>query len=207
MNRLYVPFWHEEKNMKTLVLKYVVTVAFSALAFAACGGGGGGTEVPANDFEIAPLVSECGGFVAGGTGAKIPQPDPATYCDAERLLWNYDAANKTLGLMNSRIQLNCCGDHSVKVTRDGETVVFTEIDAPPASAGGARCKCNCVFDYAADVLPIENGMTALRIVRNVTDSDPPTKTVWEGTLDLAAGTGEVVVTTDSAEPWCTSSMP
>lgn len=196
--------------MKTLVLKYMATVAFTAVAFAACGGGGGGggsTDVPENDLDVAPLLSECGGFVAGGTGAKIPQPDPATYCEAERLLWNYDAANKTLGLTNSRIQLNCCGDHSVKVTRDGETVVFTEIDAPQASAGGTRCKCNCVFDYAADVSPIETGMTSLRIVRNVTDADPPTKIVWEGKLDLSTGMGEVVVSTESAEPWCTPQMP
>jgi hypothetical protein len=192
--------------MKKLVLKYALAVGFMAVAFVACGGGGEGTETPVADFVVAPLVSECGGFVAGGTGAKIPQPDPATYCEAERLLWNYDAAAKTLGLTNARVQLNCCGDHSVKVTRDGQTVVFTEIDAPQASAGGARCKCNCVFDYAADVSTIESGSMSLRIVRNVTDAQPAT-TVWEGMLDLAAGAGEVVVSTDSADPWCTPPAP
>ncbi len=192
--------------MKKLVLKYALAVGFTAVSFVACGGGGASTETPAADFEVAPLISECGGFVAGGTGAKIPQPDPATYCDAERLLWNYDATSKTLGLTNARVQLNCCGDHSVKVTRDGETVVFTEIDAPQASAGGARCKCNCVFDYAADVSTIEAGPTALRIVRNVTDALPAT-IVWEGMLDLSAAAGEVVVSTDSADPWCTPPTP
>jgi hypothetical protein len=196
-----------ETNMRKLVLKYVTTFGFTALSFIACGGGGAGNETPSADFDVAPLISECGGFVAGGTGAKIPQPDPATYCDAERILWNYDAATKTLGLTNARIQLNCCGDHSVKVSRDGDTVVFTEVDAPQAAAGGARCKCNCVFDYAADVSTIETSATSLRIVRNVTDAQPAVKTIWEGTLDLSAGAGEVVVSTDSADPWCVPPAP
>jgi hypothetical protein len=194
--------------MKTLVLKYALAIGFTALSIVACGGGGGeNPDPPATDFDVVPLISECGGFVKGGTGAKIPQPDPATYCDAERLLWNYDTATKTLGLTNSRVQLNCCGDHSVKVTRDGETVVFTEIDAPQAAAGGARCNCNCVFDYASDVSPIETGVAPLRIVRNVTDAQLSTITVWEGMLDLSAGAGEVVISTDSAEPWCMPPAP
>lgn len=199
--------------MKKLVLKYVAATAWTALALVACGGGessnntgGGGSGAAANDFTVAPLLSDCGGFVAAGTAPKVPQPDPATYCDAERLLWNYDAGSKTLALTNSRIVLNCCGDHSVQVTRDGETVVFTETDAPKGGPGGTRCKCECVFDYAADVSPLDAGMTALRIVRNVTDN-PPAKTVWEGMLDLSMTTGDVVVTTDTAAPWCTPPMP
>lgn len=192
--------------MKIPDLKYSLALGFAGFLFLACSGGegGGSTSSPTPDFTVAPLISECGGFVAGGTGAKIPQPDPATYCDAERLLWNYDASSKTLGLTNARIQLNCCGDHSVKVDKDGDTVVFTEVDAPK---DGSRCKCECVFDYAADVSTLESGMTALRIVRNVTDAQPATEIVWEGTLDLSAGMGEVIVSTDSAAPWCVPPAP
>jgi hypothetical protein len=196
--------------MNKLVLKYAAGFGWLVLAFAACGGGGGTNEGPnpaPSDYEVAPLISDCGGFVAGGTGAKIPQPDPATYCDAEKLLWNYDATSKTLGLTNSRITLNCCGDHSVRVTKDGETVVFTEVDAPQAANGGTRCKCNCVFDYAADISTIEAATTPLRIVRNVTDAQPDTQTVWEGTLDLSLGTGEVVINTANADPWCVPPAP
>jgi hypothetical protein len=191
--------------MNKLVLKYVAAAGLAALTVASCSGGGGdgGTDTPAADFDVAPAISECGGFVGAGSGAKIPQPDPATYCDAERLLWNYDAATKTLGLTNARMLLNCCGDHSIKVTRDGETVVFTEIDAPQASAGGVRCKCNCVFDYAADVSPVESAATPLRIVRNVTDAQPATLIAWEGTLDLSIGAGEVIISAESLGPWCT----
>jgi hypothetical protein len=141
------------------------------------------------------------------TGTKAPSPDPVTYCDAEHLFWQYNAELKTIGLTNSRVILNCCGDHSVELTRDGETVVFTETDAPKASTGGARCKCNCVFDFAAVAAPIEPGITSWRIVRNVTDAQPATTIVWEGTLDLSAGAGQVVVSTSSADPWCTPPVP
>jgi hypothetical protein len=191
--------------MNKLVLKYVAAAGLAALAIASCSGGGGdgGTDAEVADFNIAPAISECGGFIGGGSGTKIPEVDPATYCDAERLLWNYDAATKTLGLINARMLLNCCGDHSIKVTRDGETVVFTEIDAPQASAGGARCKCSCVFDYAADVSPVEAATTPLRIVRNVTDAQPASTTVWEGTLDLAMGADEVIISAESLGTWCT----
>ncbi|HRI63681.1 MAG TPA: hypothetical protein PK156_05570 [Polyangium sp.] len=192
--------------MREFVLKYLGLVGFSGLAFLACGGGDG-QDKPVPDFDVAPMLSECGGFVTGTTGAMIPEPDPATYCAAEKLLWNYDAPSKTLSFNNSRIQLNCCGDHSVAANLDGTTVVLTEIDAPKSSAGGARCKCNCVFDYAAQISPVENGPTAFRIVRNVTDADPPTQIVWEGSLDLAASSGEVTISTASADPWCTPPTP
>lgn len=195
-----------EVNMHKLVLKSVAAVGFTGLSFVACGGSAG-METPAPDFDVAPLLSACGGFVAGSTGVLIPKPDPATYCDAERLLWNYDIPSKTLSFTNSRIQLNCCGDHSVEAKLDGATVVVTEVDAPQVSAGGARCKCNCVFDYAAEISPVENGMTAFRIVRNVTDAQPPMEIVWEGSLDLSAASGEVIISTASAEPWCASAMP
>ncbi len=191
--------------MNLLGLKHVGAVIVSALAIAACSGNvSGGDETPPSDFDVAPQISACGGFVGGNPGAKIPPPDPTTYCNAERLLWNYDASTKTLGLTNSRILLNCCGDHSITVTKDGDTVVFTETDAPE---NGTRCKCMCVYDYASDVSPIETGILSFRIVRNVTDAQPAVTTVWEGTLDLSAGTGEVVVNTDDVGGWCTPSMP
>ena len=192
--------------MNKRLLKYVPMVGFSGLAFMACGGNGG-PDKPVPDFDVSPMLSECGGFVVGMTGTTIPEPDPTTYCEAERLLWKYDAASKTLSFNNTRVQLNCCGDHSVEANLDGATIVVTEIDAPKASAGGARCKCNCVFDYAAQISPVENGPNALRIFRNVTDAIPSTQIVWEGSLDLAASSGEVTISTASADPWCTPPMP
>jgi hypothetical protein len=182
----------------------VVMAVFSIAACSGSGSGGGGDDTPLSDFNLAPQISACGGFVGENPGAKIPPPDPTTYCNAERLLWNYDASTKTLGLTNSRVLLNCCGDHSITVTKDGDTVVFTETDAPE---NGTRCKCMCVYDYASDVSPIDQGILAFRLVRNVTDVQPAVTTVWEGTLDLAAGMGEVAVNTDDVGPWCTPGMP
>jgi hypothetical protein len=187
-------------------LKSVPAVGLFGLAFMACGGNEG-PDKPVADFDVAPMLSECGGFAAGSTSVMIPEPEPATYCDAELLLWNYDAPSKTLSFNNSRIQLNCCGDHSVMANLEGATVVVTEVDAPQSSTGGTRCKCNCVFDYAAQISPVENGPRPLRIVRNVTDSTPPTQIVWEGSLDLSASSGEVTISTASADPWCTPPAP
>ncbi|MBK9263987.1 MAG: hypothetical protein IPM54_29820 [Polyangiaceae bacterium] len=184
--------------------KHIGAAFLTAILIASCSGensghsSSGGNPAPA-EFDVAPSISECGGFI--NSGAKIPMPDAATYCDAERLLWNYDAATKTLGLTNARIMLNCCGDHSVNVTRDGDTLVFTEVDAPEAAAGGARCHCMCVFDYAADIIPVESGSISIRVVRDVTDA-PPSKIAWEGTIDTSAGEGEVIINSESAEPWC-----
>jgi len=187
-----------------LTCKHVGAVFLVATAISACSGENGGNSSAgggpsASDFTVAPSISECGGFIK--SGAKIPMPDPTTYCDAERLLWNYDAASKTLGMTNARVTLNCCGDHSVKVSRDGETIVFTEVDAPEAAAGGARCNCECVFDYGADISPVEPGNISIRIMRDVTDA-PPVTMAWEGTIDTSGGEGEVVVSMESADPWC-----
>lgn len=187
-----------------LTWKYVGALLVTITTIAACGGDNTGntstgTNPPPSGFEVTPQISACGGFIA--SGAKIPKPDPATYCDAERLLWNYDASTKTLGITNARILLNCCGDHSVEVSRTGDTIVFKEVDAPEAAAGGTRCACECVFDYAADITSVEPGNISIRVLRNVTDA-PPEATVWEGMIDTSAGEGEVVVSMESADPWC-----
>ncbi len=186
-----------------LTSKHIGAALLSIVTIAACSGdmtgtSTSGTNPPPSDFTVAPAISPCGGFKAG---AKIPPSDPTTYCDAERLLWNYDATTKTLGVSNARVVLNCCGDHSIKVSKDGDVIVYTEIDAPEAAAGGARCGCECVFDYAADISPVEPGMVSLRIVRDVTDA-PPATTPWEGFIDTSTGQGSIIVSMESADPWC-----
>ncbi|MCK6592070.1 MAG: hypothetical protein HUU21_06955 [Polyangiaceae bacterium] len=164
------------------------------------GGAGGGSAL--TQF---PAVSECGGFVKSGSpGAKIDPPaaDPATYCDAERLLWAYDAASQSLGLSNTRVLLNCCGDHSITVVEEDGTYVINEKDAPEAAAGGARCNCMCVFDYTISVETIPSGIIPIRLVLDVTDSMMPPKVVYEGSLDLSKGSGEIVIDPNTVEPWC-----
>lgn len=152
-----------------------------------------------------PLISECGGFAA--PMIEPPQPDPSTYCDAERLLWAYDRETGELGLTNSRVLLNCCGDHGIQVEKEGEVYVVTERDAPQAAAGGARCGCMCVFDYATVVSPIGEQTISLRLVRNVTDQDPAVTVVGEWTVDLTAGQGSIDVEVGTVEPWCSGAAP
>jgi len=147
-----------------------------------------------------PLISACGGFAA--PMIEPPQPEQSTYCDAERLLWSYDAATGELAMTNSRVLLNCCGDHTIQVAQEGEVYVVTERDAPEAAAGGARCGCMCVFDYATVVSPIPEGTITLRVVRDVTDQDPPVTVVGEWAVDLSAGLGSIDVEVGTVEPWC-----
>jgi hypothetical protein len=178
------------------------------IALAGCSGGEDGSgSGNGNALTQSPTVSECGGFAQMQAKIDPPMADPATYCDAERLLWAYDAATQSLGLSNTRVVLNCCGDHAITVTEESGTYVINERDAPQASAGGARCKCNCVFDFAVSVEPIPAGSLPIRLVLDVTDSGSPPKVVYEGSLDLSQGSGEIVTSPDSADPWCGSTSP
>jgi hypothetical protein len=183
------------------------------LALAGCSSDDGNSGASTGDpsgLEQYPSISECGGFVQGGNpGAKIdpPKSDPATYCDAERLLWIYDAATQSLGLSNTRVVLNCCGDHTINVVQENGTLILNERDAPQANAGGARCSCQCVFDFTVSVEPIPAGSLPIRLVLDVTDSGKPPEVVYGGSLDLSQGSGDVTIDTTSAEPWCISAAP
>lgn len=175
------------------------------MTLAGCSGGegeGGSGSGNGDTLTLSPAVSECGGFAQMEAKIKPPMADPATYCDAERLLWAYDAATQSLGVSNTRVVLNCCGDHSITVTEESGTYVFHERDAPQASAGGARCNCSCVFDFAVSVEPIPTGSLPVRLVLDVTDSGSAPKVVYEGSLDLSQGSGEITTSSDSAGPWC-----
>lgn len=177
------------------------SVGGSGAATSSAGGsGGGGSE--ALDLTKNVEISECGGFEPrSGSGDSGDYDTPPPYCDAEVLYWSYDAARQELSFNNSRVELNCCGDHGVIVTEQGGTITVTEIDEPEGGAG--RCNCMCVFDFAAIAAPVALGSVEVELVRHVTDGGQP-NVVWQGTLDLAEGSGfEVVDTTPSyfCEPY------
>ncbi|MCC6554971.1 MAG: hypothetical protein IT372_18515 [Polyangiaceae bacterium] len=176
-------------------------ILLAAPALSACSSSEGGPGEGAPQLSQRPSISECGGFAAQ-PGARIepPVPDPATYCEAERLLWAHDAATEELALTNSRIVLNCCGEHSISVAEDAGVYVVTERDAPVD--GDARCGCECVFDFAVVVESIPAGVIGVRVVRDVTDSGEAPRVVYEGSIDLSQGEGVVTVDSASAEPWC-----
>lgn len=172
----------------------------------------GGTGTPGeNTLNQAPQISECGGFVKAGGQAKatIPMADPATYCEAEKLLWSYEASSQSLALNNIRMQLNCCGIHTVSSALDESgTYVITEKDEPELTPSGpARCGCECVFDFATVIDPVPSGTIKIKILRDVTDSGMPAVTAYEGSIDLSQAGGSIVISTDSAEPWCSGATP
>jgi len=142
-----------------------------------------------------PMISDCGGFEV-----EVVDSYSGDYCAAERLSWTYDAATETLELLDSRALLNCCGEHSIEIQLvDGEYVI-RETDAP--DGGGGRCDCMCVFDFSLSVAGIPAGNLPIRVERHVTDEGAAPVVLHRGALDLAAGSGEVVLSDESAELWC-----
>jgi len=143
------------------------------------------------------VVSECGGFEA-----SLDPPDwgSGDYCAAEQLRWTYDGQASTIELSNERVLLNCCGERSVDLEMVAGTLVITETDAPDGEGG--RCSCTCVFDFAATASGIAGGSLPARLVRDVTDAAGGPVVVWEGSLDLSAGSGDVVTSTEDAGGFC-----
>ena len=78
--------------------------------------------------------------------------------------------------------------------------VVAETDAP--TSGGGRCDCLCVFDFALTASDIPVGRIPLRLTRHVTDEGGAPSVVWEGEIDLGAGSGSVVLDTTDAGMWC-----
>jgi hypothetical protein len=154
-------------------------------------------------------VSACGGFDSAANSQALTA-DEASYCDAEILRWRYEGALDKLTLTNTRVLLNCCGEHSMTVHQEGDTYIVTERDAPeqigPLPGSGARCGCMCVFDYELAVQGVAGDSIALRLVREVTDSDAGVETVWEGELDLSEGQGGIVLDETDVEPWCSGEL-
>jgi len=161
----------------------------------ACGGGEATTPEP----DLLPqsyAVSECGGFKAHAATALAPAPQ--SYCDAEVLRWTYDKGAGKLAFANDRVALNCCGERVMKLAEVNGTYEIRETDAPEqiVTASGtseARCHCMCVFDLEVEAEQIPSGQNQVKLIREITDSNEPAKTVYSGSLDLSAGSGLVVV--------------
>ncbi|MBN1294432.1 MAG: hypothetical protein JXB48_21525 [Candidatus Latescibacteria bacterium] len=146
-------------------------------------------------------VSECGGF---NTIGKISDNgssfdiDPITYCEAERLYWTYESSTGTLKFMNTRVVLNCCGEHAITAATVNGVVVISEDDQPVN--GTDRCLCMCVYDFAIDISGIDAGVIPARLQLTV---DNETVTKWEGSINLSDGDG-IVITDDEPTIWCSA---
>ncbi len=142
-------------------------------------------------------ISDCGGFTRAQSPLLAPEAD---YCAAEVLHWAYDPLTQTLKLADARILLNCCGDHSMEIEVVNGVYVVTETD--DIGDLPARCPCMCVYDFTVEAQGVLEGVIDLRIVRVVTDRPDPRKIVFEGSLDLAPGSGSVVLDESDVSPWC-----
>lgn len=107
-------------------------------------------ENPGDD-RIKGEVSPCKGF---GSLAKktIVKPslsiDSASYCTAERLLWEYDTLTGTVHLLHTRISENCAAELSVEAIANDNSITVIEKDNMDPNGGA---DCNCTFDTYVEV--------------------------------------------------------
>jgi len=144
-------------------------------------------------IDILSSFSACGGF-DNDTKAKFKEAGEDEECD-EKLIWSYDESSGTLSILNEFVNLNCCGDHSIKVEKNPDGgYIIKEKDQPEPGHGGARCMCNCFFDFKVDILNVTDGIIPIRFTRQVTDSKTGNEVlIWKGSLDLSTNSGAVVV--------------
>ncbi|HSN98351.1 MAG TPA: hypothetical protein VLS89_08635 [Candidatus Nanopelagicales bacterium] len=137
-----------------------------------------------------------GGWGSGAsTDADLPVIETRTAevadgCAAESMRWSYDAEGRSLSLNDGRVQLNCCGHRSMQVERVDNVLEVTERDTPDE---GGRCASTCSFDLATTISNVGQGEVFVKLLRDVTDENGSAVLVWQGSLDLANGSGTVMV--------------
>ncbi len=179
--------------MKTKVILALTGIIGLSATLAGCGGQGSDSGL-LKDYA----VSDCGGFVSIRQGVL---KDNSDYCAAERLSWSYNSGTKELTLVNTRVLLNCCGEHTVDAWHEDGRIVVQERDEPEAE--DLRCGCMCVYDFRAVLSDVEREAISLTLEREVTDDPAATGTVFQGTIDLTQGdSGVVVVSDEDVDIWC-----
>ena len=143
-----------------------------------------------------PRASACGGFEVIEQ-AFDDRAAELSECTDETLDWEVDSENGVIHFINSGVWLNCCGDHSIEAYIQDGVYVIREEDSP-AQEGG-RCRCMCLFEFAVDV-PLVEGTIAVRLERYITENGETPETTWSGDIDLAGGTGQIVIREDVG--WC-----
>ena len=136
-------------------------------------------------------VSGCGGFdnTSKRTDNTIPFiRDTSDYCNAEKLLWLYDTKESTLKALNSRILLNCCGEHDITAILEDGIITIKENDQPVDGTG--RCRCECVFDFYIEMTGIPSGVVTVRLELTVDDT---TVRKWDGTIDTRKEKGAIII--------------
>jgi len=145
-------------------------------------------------------VSECGGFESPEKRMANDIPltrDISTYCDSENLQWLYDEDTLTLSVLNSRVLLNCCGEHDITASYENGMIVIAENDQPVN--GTDRCRCMCVYDFFIEISGLSPGVITLKLDLTV---DEDTRNKWEGTIDIRKKNGEIIIDDKPLDNWC-----
>jgi len=146
-------------------------------------------------------VSDCGGFTDTGE-ESFAITDPGhdglrDYCDAQVLYWEFE--DGTLTILDSRVMLNCCGQHSVSIS-GGDIITIFEIDDP--EPGDLRCDCRCAYDFRAELHGLATGAVEVELLLHVTDVTVEPTQMWSDTLDLSDGSGEIVIDATPEPDFC-----
>lgn len=144
-------------------------------------------------------VSDCGGFPGTRDHSITDHGHDGTgdYCDARLLHWEF--ADGTLKILDSRVVLNCCGQHSVSII-GGDTITIYEQDDP--EPGDLRCDCSCAYDFRAELSGLAAGPVEIELLLHVTDVTVDPTQLWSGTVDLSDGSGEIVVDATPEPDFC-----
>jgi hypothetical protein len=151
-----------------------LAMALFTLSLAACGGG--------NESNLSQTfaASECGGFPS--------EADDASYCDAEVLSWTF--LDGVLTLTHARFSTSCGSPMEIAIAEDGQDYLVTE------SIEDSMADCVCTYDLRLEVTDMPEGTIHLKLVRDITNDQGPAYDLWEGDLDLTAGSGEITLSTE-----------
>ncbi len=167
-------------------IKICVFTLLSFLLLLACGDSD-------NNLAQDVQVSDCGGFDAPSARLMDDELD----CGDEMLSFQYDESTQMLTLLHENLYLNCCGNHAVQVTEleDGSGFEVKETDDPMDEG---RCACMCLFDNSAKIQLLSSASINVKVIVYVSDSDSPKRTVWQGSIDPADGSGSVLIREDAS---------
>jgi len=149
-------------------------------------------------------ISECGGFKASGikkicsskikkVESKIKSLDEDGKCK-DFLRYEYNSKEKILSLTHLNAYLNCCGEHSVSISSDGNNH-FTMVEHDePEDIFGSRCKCMCTYSFYTELHNINKGVIKINLKQDITDEDNNIRNLLtDAEIDLNKENGEVFI--------------
>ena len=171
-------FFRGVNNYVTLILKSLIVLSALILHFSC------ESDSPTENNNIFSVkssqVSDCGGFPSESKSTERSTED-----EGEKLVWTYDKNSLILTVLNSSVNLNCCGERTIIAKKDENVIIISENDQPDSVNG--RYRCICLIDFYIEIEGISPGTIGLRLDITI---DADTYTQWAGTIDLNDVSGE-----------------